>query len=468
MLVDIAHRERIEENVTVIDYNAYFKDHREAQLEELKELLRIPSVSALSEHKGDVRRAAEWIKAMLERIGMEHVELHETEGHPILYADWLHKPGKPTVLIYGHYDVQPVDPLNLWDTPPFEPSERDGKLFARGATDDKGQLFLHLKAIEALHNQEGELPVNVKFCIEGEEEITSTHLYPFVEQHKEKLAADAVLISDGSIIAPGKPSISIGLRGLCSFDLHVTTANTDLHSGTYGGGVPNANHALVELLNSFHDEKGHVYVRGFYDDVPDLTPELAAELAKEGEDEELIKEQLGLDELYGEAGYTFTERTGARPTLEINGMYGGFQGEGTKTVIPREAHAKCTCRLVGHQDPQDILDKIARHVKEYTPIGAHVEFEPKEKGRPFVMEATEPMLVAAAAAYADVYREETIYTMDGGSIPIVESFSRELGAPVVLMNFGLHTENLHAPNEHFHLENFDKGLRTIVNFLKRL
>ncbi|MBW7456320.1 dipeptidase, partial [Paenibacillus sepulcri] len=335
-----------------MDYKAYFEQRREQHLNELKEWISIPSISALSEHKEDVNRAASWLSDTLKRAGLDNVEIHQTKGHPILYADHLHAPGRPTVLVYGHYDVQPVDPLHLWETPPFEPDIRDNKLYARGATDDKGQLFLHIKAIEALIQSEEPLPVNIKLIIEGEEEVTSTNLHPFIHTYKDKLAADVVLISDTELLAPGKPAISTGLRGLCSLDVSVRTAKTDLHSGTFGGGVPNALHALVSLLASLHNDKGRIAVDGFYDDVPDLTPEMRAELARKEFDDEQQKITLDLDALYGEEGYSYVERTGARPTLEINGMYGGFQGEGTKTVIPCEAHAKITCRLVGKQDPQ--------------------------------------------------------------------------------------------------------------------
>lgn len=451
----------------MMDYAPYFAERRDAHLRELKEWLSIPSISAQSVHKEDVRRAAEWLADALKRAGLENVEIHPTAGHPIVYADHLHAPGKPTVLIYGHYDVQPVDPLHLWQTPPFEPDIRDNKLYARGATDDKGQLFLHIKAIEAILSTERALPVNVKFCVEGEEEIASGNLHPFIEAHKDKLAADAVLISDTELLGPDKPAICTGLRGLCSLEVSVRTANTDLHSGTYGGGVPNALHALVSLLDSLHDKRGRVAVDGFYDDVSELTDEMRAEFAKKGIDEEKLKRTLELDALYGEEGYTFAERVGARPTLEINGMYGGFQGEGTKTVIPCEAHAKITCRLVSHQDPQDILDKVERHIRKHTPPGAKVSVVQREKGRPYTIDPSHPLLRQAGDAYERVYGARPVFTRDGGSIPIVEAFARVLSAPVVLMGFGLPTENLHAPNEHFHLDNFDKGLLTLVEFLKR-
>ncbi|WP_274650819.1 dipeptidase [Paenibacillus humicola] len=449
-----------------MSYEAYFQTNRERHLDELKEWLSIPSISALSAHKEDVNRAAQWAADRLAEAGLEHVKVHTTGKHPIVYADYLHAPGKPTVLIYGHYDVQPVDPLNLWTTPPFEPDIRDAKLYARGATDDKGQLFLHIKAVEAILKQEGGLPVNVKFCIEGEEEISSPSLPPFLNENRELLAADAVLISDTSLMEPGKPAISTGLRGLCSLEVSVTGANTDLHSGTYGGGVPNALHALVALLATLHDERGRVSVEGFYEGVPELSPLMREEFAKQKLDENRLRESLGLESLYGEEGFSFVERVGARPTLELNGVYGGFQGEGTKTVIPKEAHAKITCRLVGDQDPQDILDKIKRHLQRHIQPGAQLHIQEGEKARAFNADPSDRIFQLAADAYEQVYGTRALFTKDGGSIPIVAAFSRVLSAPVVMMGFGLPNENLHAPNEHFHLENFDKGLRTLVAFLK--
>lgn len=451
-----------------MDYQAYFQNNRETHLKELGELLAIPSISALSEHKQDVLKAAEWVADSLRRAGMENVEVHPTNGHPVVYAEHLHAPGKPTVLVYGHYDVQPVDPLELWETPPFEPSIRNNKLYARGATDDKGQMFMHVKAVEAILKEEKELPVNIKFCIEGEEEITSPNLPSFLESHQDKLAADVVLISDTALLAPGKPAICIGLRGLCAMEVSVYTANTDLHSGTYGGGVPNALHALVALLASLHDEQGRVAVEGFYKGVPELTPDLREEFEKQQFDEEQLKKTLALTDLYGEEGYSFVERTGARPTLELNGVYGGFQGEGTKTVLPKEAHAKITCRLVGDQDPQDIIEKIEKHLRENLQKGATIKVKATEKARAFTIDPSEPMLQKAADAYERVYGTRALFTKDGGSIPIVETLSRVLSAPSVMMGFGLPDENLHAPNEHFNLDNFDKGLLTIVEYLKSL
>ncbi|KAA9005515.1 dipeptidase [Paenibacillus spiritus] len=451
-----------------MSYAEYFSSRRDEHLNELKDWLSIPSISALSEHKADIRRAADWLMGALERAGLEHIELHPTSGHPVVYADYLHAPGKPTLLIYGHYDVQPVDPLNLWTTPPFEPDIRDGKLYARGATDDKGQVFLHIKALEAFLKQEGALPVNVKLCIEGEEEIGSPHLTAFLEANRDKLAADAVVVSDTALLERGRPAICTGLRGLASMEVTVSTANTDLHSGSYGGGVPNALHAIVSLLATLHDDKGRVAVDGFYEGVPELSPLMREEFAKQGVNEEQIRESLGLGALYGEEGYSFVERIGARPTLELNGVYGGFQGEGSKTVIPKEAHAKITCRLVGEQDPQHVLDAIEKHLKANIQTGAEVAVKQMEKATAFNIDPSNEFLQIAADAYGKVYGTRALFTKDGGSIPIMASFSRVLQAPVVLMGFGLGDENLHAPDEHFNLENFDKGLLTLVEFIRAL
>lgn len=447
---------------------AYLEQNRDKHLAELNEWLSIPSISAISEHKEDIQRAAQWAADALTRAGMENVEIIQTAGHPIVYADHLHAPGKPTALIYGHYDVQPVDPLHLWETPPFEPTIRDGKLYARGATDDKGQIFIHIKAVEALIAENKELPINVKFCIEGEEEISSPNLPIYLNDHTDKLRADMVLISDTSLLEKGKPAISTGLRGLCSMHVDLFTANTDLHSGSFGGGVPNALHALVSLLASLHDEQGRVSVDGFYDGVLPLSPEMREEFVKQGFNEEQLRQDLGLEQLYGEEGYSFVERVGARPTLELNGVWGGFQGEGSKTVIPKEAHAKITCRLVADQDPQHVLDSIEAHLRAHVQPGATLQIKQIEKAFAFNTDPTDPILQKAADAYEKVYGVRALFTKDGGSIPIVEKLSRVLGVPAVMMGFGLPDENLHAPNEHFNLENFDKGLLTVVEFIKSL
>lgn len=443
----------------------YFKTHRAAHLEELRAFLRIPSISSLSEHQADIRKGAEWLKEAMLKAGLENAEIFETEGHPVVYADWLHAEGKPTVLVYGHYDVQPVDPLHLWETPPFDPHVRDNKLFARGASDDKGQVFMHVKAVEALLQLDGELPVNIKFIIEGEEEIGSPNLPLYVEQNKEQLAADLIVISDTGMQGPGRPAVCYGLRGLAGIQIDVKGPKGDLHSGLYGGAVQNPLHAIVEILESFRDKEGVIQVEGFYEDVLPVSDKEREEFAALQFDLEDEKKEIGITEDFGEAGYSFVERTWIRPTLEVNGITGGFSGEGIKTVLPAEASAKITCRLVPDQDPDDIVAKLRAHVEAHKPAGVTVEITDFDKGKPFLTPYDHPAIQAAGRSYEKIYNVPTAFTRMGGSIPIVAAFDEMLGLPVVLMGFGLASENFHAPNEHFHLENFDKGLRVISDYL---
>lgn len=445
--------------------DGYFAENRDNHLAELNEFLRIPSISSLSEHKQDMQTAASWLAAAMKRVNLDNISIDETGGHPVVYADWLHAPGKPTILFYGHYDVQPVDPLNLWETPPFEPTVRDNKLFARGASDDKGQVFMHLKALEALFALDGTLPVNVKFIIEGEEEIGSPNLPQYVEKNKEKLAADLILISDTGLYAPGKPAVCYGLRGLTGIQIDVRGAKGDLHSGLYGGGVQNAIHALADILASFRDEHGTIQVEGFYDNVRPLSEEERQAYRDLNFDEEALKEEVGVKELFGEKGYSYLEQTWARPTLEVNGVFGGFSGEGIKTVLPAEAGAKITCRLVPDQDPDEIVALLKAHVEKHKPAGVEVTISEFDKGAPFITPFDHPVIQAAGRSYEHVYEVPTAYTRGGGSIPIVAAFDQILQLPVVLMGFGLSSENFHAPNEHFHLENFDKGLRVLGDYL---
>ena len=445
--------------------DAYFSNNREKHLEELKEFLRIPSISSLSEHKEDVQNAAKWLEQKLTALNMENVSVDQTAGHPVVYGEWLHAEGKPTILFYGHYDVQPVDPLNLWDSAPFEPEIRDEKLFARGSSDDKGQVFMHLKTIEALFATTGTLPVNVKFIIEGEEEIGSPSLPAYVEENKEKLAANLILISDTGLYAPGKPAVCYGLRGLTGVQIDVRGAKGDLHSGLYGGGVQNAIHALAEILASFRDEHGTIQVEGFYDNVRPLSEEERQAYRELNFDEEALKEEVGVSELFGEKGYSYLEQTWARPTLEVNGVFGGFSGEGIKTVLPAEAGAKITCRLVPDQDPEEIVSLLRTHINKYKPAGVEVNISEFDKGKPYITPFDHPVIQAAGKSYEKIYKVPTAYTRGGGSIPIVAAFDEILELPVVLMGFGLSSENFHAPNEHFHLENFDKGLRVLADYL---
>lgn len=442
----------------------YFATHRDAHLQQLNEFLSIPSISALSEHKGDMQKAAEWLVEAFKDVGLENISIDETEGHPVVYADWLHAEDKPTILVYGHYDVQPVDPLELWDSAPFEPEVRDNKLYARGASDDKGQVFMHIKAVEALMNENGSLPVNVKFLIEGEEEVGSPNLEKYIEDNKEKLAADIIVISDTGMQGPGQPAVCYGLRGLTGVQIDIQGAKGDLHSGLYGGGVQNPLHAITQLLASFRDEEGTIAVDGFYDDVRPLTDEERNAYKALNFDEEALKDELEVPSLFGEKGFSYLEQTWARPTLEINGLYGGFAGEGIKTVLPAEASAKITCRLVPDQDPEDIVQKLKAHIDAHKPTGVTVTVSEFDKGKPFITPFDHPAIQAAGRSYESVYKVPTAYTRGGGSIPIVAAFDEILQLPVVLMGFGLSTENFHAPNEHFHLENFDKGLRVIGDY----
>ncbi|MFD0697293.1 dipeptidase [Paenibacillus sp. GCM10027628] len=447
---------------------SYYEQHRDKHIEELMQFLRIPSISAVAEHQPDIIRCAEWTAASLKQAGLENIEIMPTDGHPVVYADWLHAPGQPTVLVYGHYDVQPAEPLELWSTPPFEPIIRDGKLFGRGSTDDKGQLLLYVKAVEAFLRTTGSLPVNIKFCIEGEEEIASKNLPPFVDKHKEKLKADVITLSDTQMQGPGKPSLMYGLRGLAGFEIIVEGANSDLHSGLFGGAVQNPIHALSKLLSSFHDDNGRVAVKGFYDRVIELTEKERESFKQVEPDANKVRTDLQVDTLYGEKGFSFYEQTTSRPTLEITSVSGGFQGEGIKPIIPNRAIAKIACRLVAAQVPDEIMDAIEAHIRAHTPPGVKISLDRQLRGNPFLTPIDEPVMVAASEAYEDTYGSWPVYTRSGGSIPIVEVLGRLVNAPVVLLGFGLPGENLHAPNEHFHLENWDKGLETISRFWLKL
>lgn len=446
----------------------YLEEHREQHLEELKQFLRIPSISTLTEHTADVAEAGKWLSEAFLRAGLQNVQVYSTAGHPIVYGDYLQAEGQPTVLIYGHYDVQPVDPLELWTTPPFEPTIRDGKLYGRGTSDDKAQVFMHLKAVEALLKTDGKLPVNIKFCIEGEEEIASPHLPSFVEANSELLAADVVVISDSPILEKGRPSLTYGLRGACTMVIDVEGPKSDLHSGLFGGGVPNPIGALVELLASMKDAEGRVTIQGFYDRVLPLSETERAALAEVPFDESKLQKDLGLSSLFGEKGYSYIERTTARPTLEINGISGGYEGDGFKMIVPSKAHAKVSCRLVGDQNPDEIMDQIEEHIKQHAPVGVQVKLTRLSKGNPFVVPLDNPYVQKAAIAYEKSYGIPPVYMRGGGSIPIVEVFHRLLHTPVVLMGFGLPDENFHAPNEHFTLENYDKGLKTLLHYWSEL
>ncbi len=438
----------------------YIEANRDRFLEELKEYLRIPSISTDPEHKGEVDRCARWVAAHLQGIGIDQVEISETAGHPIVYAEHCHAEGAPTILVYGHYDVQPPDPLGLWDTPPFEPDVRDGKIFARGATDDKGQLFAHLKGLEAHLSTSGELPVNVKLLIEGEEEIGSPHLGPWIAQNKEKLACDAVVISDSSMFAPGVPTITYGLRGLSYFEVTVTGPSHDLHSGLFGGTVPNPINELTKMIAKLHDDRGRVAVPGFYDDVIPLEDDEREQFAKLPFDEEAYRAETGSPGLQGEEGYTTLERKWARPTLDCNGIWGGFIGSGAKTVLPSSASAKISCRLVPGQKPEEIQKLVQNYLDEIAPDTVSVDFLPHHGGDPVLIDRDNDTVRAACRALQKSWDAETVFTRGGGSIPVVATFSTVLESPTILMGLGLDDDRLHSPNEKFNVENFYKGIET--------
>jgi acetylornithine deacetylase/succinyl-diaminopimelate desuccinylase-like protein len=443
-------------------FERYLDEHADARLESYKELVRIPSISALPEHAADCRRTAEWIAADLERIGMEHAEVSETGGHPIVYADWLHAPNAPTVLVYCHYDVQPVDPLDLWTSPPFEPVVDGNRILGRGVADDKGQLHLHLRATEALLATRDGLPVNLKFVFEGEEESSSVHLEPWLTANRDRLAADFALISDTGFFEGNLPAITVGLRGLMYAQIDVTGTAVDLHSGGYGGAVQNPANALATIIAGLKGSDGRIRIPGFYDDVVELTPADRERFASLPFDEAEYQSRLGLPALFGEEGYTTLERRGGRPTLDVNGIWGGFQGEGSKTIIPAHAHAKVSCRLVPNQDPDRIFAAFRDFVLEIAPGGVRTEVRSLGGGQPSVMPVDHPATQAAARALEATFGREPLYLREGGSIPICASFESILGLPVVLLGFDPPDQQAHAPNEWMDLRNYETGIRTVA------
>nr|MBN1229787.1 dipeptidase [Anaerolineae bacterium] len=444
------------------------RSSQQQYLEQLFDLLRIPSISTLPEHKPDIQQAADWLAADMKRIGLDNVKVMPTVGNPVVYGDWLHAGDEaPVVLVYGHYDVQPVDPLDLWESPPFEPVVRDGELYARGASDDKGQAFIHLKAVESLLGATGKLPVNVKIILEGEEEIGSPSLESFVLKNKELLAADNGLVSDGRILNADQPSIVYGLRGLTYMELRVRGPRRDLHSGTYGGSVHNPGQVVAEIISALHDDSGRITIPGFYDNVRPLTDTERDALASVPYTLEQWQAETGLSLPWGEGEYTLIERMSARPTCEVNGMWGGFQGEGGKTIIPAEAGAKVSMRLVPDQDPHRIASLFEEYVRQLA--GSHVDIEVinHSAGWWAITPIDSPEMRAAAAAYKATWGVEPVFAREGGSIPIVATFQKELGAPVVLMGFGL-DDNIHSPNEHFRVENFYRGIETVIRYYYNL
>lgn len=446
----------------------YIESNRDRYLAELKEFLSIPSVSSQSSHNADMQRCAQWVADHMRSIGMNNVQVMPTPGHPVVYSEWLGAPGAPTVLFYGHYDVQPVDPLNLWSTPPFEMSIRDGKIFARGSADDKGQVFIHFKGIEALMKQHGSLPVNIKMLIEGEEEVGSSNLDNFVKEHKELLKADLVLISDSSMFAHGVPSICYALRGLSYLEIEVTGPNRDLHSGSFGGSVHNPIQALAEMIASLHDKNGRITIPGFYDDVRPLSKEERKAFAKLPFSEKKYAKELGVKQLYGEKGYSSLERVWARPTLECNGIWGGYTGEGAKTVLPSKAFAKISCRLVPDQTSAKIAKLFERHLKKIAPKTIDVQVRNLHGGEAAITPIESPGVKAAVAALERGFGKKPLYQREGGSIPIVVQFKKLLGLDTVLLGFGVPDENAHSPNEFLLVDNFFGGIKTSVHFFNEL
>lgn len=443
----------------------YLQAHKGRFLDELLELLRIPSVSADSNFKGDVRKAAEYVRESLAKAGADVAELHETAGHPIVYGEKIIDPALPTVLVYGHYDVQPADPLELWTSPPFEPVIKDEKIYARGSADDKGQFFMHVKAFEAMMATNS-LPCNVKFMIEGEEEVGSNNLGEFVAGNRGKLKADVILISDTAMIANDVPSIDTGLRGLSYVEVEVTGPNRDLHSGVYGGAVANPINTLASMIASLHDDKGHITIPHFYDDVVELSADERALLESAPFSLEAYKTDLDIDDVQGEEGYSTRERASIRPTLDCNGIWGGYIGEGAKTVLPSKAFAKISMRLVPNQDWNKITELFAEHFRRIAPKAVKVKVTPHHGGQPYLTPLESVAYRAAEAALAESFGKKPVPTRGGGSIPIVALFEKELGLKTVLMGFGLDSDAIHSPNEHYGLFNFYKGIETIPLFFK--
>ncbi|MBD2714275.1 dipeptidase [Microvirga sp. STR05] len=444
---------------------ATLEQNQDRFLSELLDWLRIPSVSADPKFHGDVLRAAEFLKARFEEVGLDNVELCPTAGNPIVYGEKIIDPSLPTVLVYGHYDVQPADPYELWTSPPFEPVIKDGKIYARGACDDKGQVYMHVKALEVM-NQEGGLPCNIKIMIEGEEEIGSSNLGIFVRANKEKLAADVILISDTGMLANDVPSIEVGLRGLSYHEVEVTGPNRDLHSGLYGGAVPNPINVLCKMIASLHDEDNHITIPAFYDNVAVLSSEERAELNRVPHSDDEFKQSIGLKDIYGEKDYTTVERIGIRPTLDVNGIWGGYTGEGAKTVIASKAFAKISMRLVPNQTSEEITALFQKHFESIAPAGVTVVVKPHHGGEPVVTPTDSVAYKAAADAMETTFGKRPIPTRGGGSIPIVAMFKSELGLDTVLLGFGLDSDAIHSPNEHYGVFNFLKGIETIPHFYR--
>jgi acetylornithine deacetylase/succinyl-diaminopimelate desuccinylase-like protein len=446
---------------------AWAEARQDEILETLRRFVAIPSVSTDSAYGADMTRGAAFLAEQMTRSGLEHVAIRPTAGHPVVMGDWLHAPGAPTILIYGHYDVQPPDPLELWVTPPFEPTERDGNLYARGSADDKGQMYSHIKAVESLHAVYGKLPVNVKFLIEGEEEVGGESVAKYVKENPAKLKADVALVSDTEMYAPGLPTLNIGLRGLLYMEIEAKGPGRDLHSGLYGGAAPNAVFGLVELLAKAKDANGHIQIPGIYNDVqPPSAEEKASWTHLPFDEDEYLRDEVGATSLTGEKEYSVFERTWARPTLEVHGIAGGFVGTGAKTVIPAKAVAKVSIRLVPKQDPQKIVRAVEQWVKENAPLGIQCEVRVLSAGPGLMVNTDHPAIRVAAKAFSDIFGRETVFIRSGGSIPIVGDFATHLGIPTILMGFGLPDDGLHSPNEKYCIRNYYDGIRTLAHFFE--
>jgi acetylornithine deacetylase/succinyl-diaminopimelate desuccinylase-like protein len=450
-------------------WESYLSDHKDQFIGELLEFLQIPSISSLPDHTSHVLQAAEWVEARMKTAEIESVRILPTGGHPVVYGDWLHADGKPTILIYGHFDTQPVDPLELWDHPPFEPFVKDGRIYARGATDDKGNMLIPLLVTEALLMTEGSLPVNLKFLFEGQEEIGSPQLPDFISANRDLLSCDVVLSADGGQWDEHQPALVLGTRGLAAISLEVQGPGHDLHSGTYGGTIANPIHALVQILDSMHDQDGLITVDGFYDSVRSLTADERAELALVPFSETDYLTESGASCVFGEPGFTTYERAGARPTLEVNGVYGGFQGEGLKTVLPSTAHAKISCRLAADQEPSHIADLLLTHVNKVAPTGVKVTAtKAASQAFPYRIPATHPGLHIAASVLAELYSKEPYQILMGGTIPVNAMFLQHLKSYTIVFAFGLRDERQHSPNEFFRLSSFERGQKAYGSLLHRL
>jgi acetylornithine deacetylase/succinyl-diaminopimelate desuccinylase-like protein len=448
--------------------DAFVERHRDRLLDELKEFLRIPSISTLPEHQDDIARAAQFVAESLRRVGMENVEVIATDKHPLVYGDWMHAPGKPTVLCYGHYDVQPADPLELWTSPPFEPSVRDGNIYGRGTADDKGQMYMHVKAIEALRAANGTLPVNVKFLVEGEEEVGGVSIAKYVAGNPEKLKADVALVSDTALYAEGIPTLCIGLRGLVYMEVEAAGPVRDLHSGLYGGAAPNPIFGLVELLSKVKNANGVIQVPGIYDDVqPPAPAEKRSWKRLPFSEQEFLQKEVGSTELTGERRYSVLERIWARPTFEVHGIAGGFTAAGAKTVIPAKATAKVSFRLVPNQDPDKVIAAFREFVRQHTPKGIRMEVRVLSSSPGLVVNPDHAAIKVAAKAFSDILGKKTVFIRSGGSVPIVGDFATHLGIPTVMMGFGLPDDGLHSPNEKYCLENYYKGIMTVAHFFEQ-